>query len=62
LIATVLGTGPGVFLFVQLGSSGTQAVSRGELLPLTITLGAIGLLIIGATWYSHNLARSTRQK
>jgi len=58
LIATLMGTGPGVFLFVQLGSSGTEAISGGQLLPLTLTLGAIGLLIIGATWYSHTLARS----
>ncbi len=62
LIATIAGTGPGVFLFVQLGSSGTEAVSSGQFLPLTLTLRAIGLLIIGATWYSHNLARSARQK
>lgn len=51
LLGTVLGTVPGILPFVMLGSSGLQAMRTGNILPLMGSLGLIGLLIGGATWY-----------
>ena len=51
LLGTVLGTVPGILPFVMLGSSGLQAMRTGNILPLMGSLGLIGLLVAGATWY-----------
>lgn len=51
LLGTVLGTVPGILPFVMLGSSGLQAMRTGNILPLMGSLGLIGLLVGGATWY-----------
>lgn len=50
---TTLGTVPGLFPFVMLGSSGLAALQTGEILPLLLALGIIGLLVAGATWYKR---------
>lgn len=54
ILGTLLGTVPGIFPFVWLGSLGLQAVSTGEVLPLLLPLAAIGLLVGGATWYQRH--------
>ncbi len=51
LLGTVLGTVPGILPFVMLGSSGLQAMKTGNIVPLMGSLGLIGLLVGGATWY-----------
>ncbi|MEW6492534.1 MAG: TVP38/TMEM64 family protein [Cyanobacteriota bacterium] len=51
LLGTVLGTVPGILPFVMLGSSGLQAMRTGNIVPLVGSLGLIGLLVGGATWY-----------
>lgn len=59
--AYVLGTVPGTFLgafpYVLLGSSGLTALKTGNVLPLVGALGLIGILVVGATWYSHRLGK-----
>ncbi|NJN32843.1 MAG: TVP38/TMEM64 family protein [Synechococcales cyanobacterium RM1_1_8] len=50
-LGTLLGTVPGVAPFVWLGSSGRQAAQTGEVLPVVLALGAIALLVLGATRY-----------
>lgn len=54
IVGTLLGTIPGIFPFVWLGSLGIQAVSTGEMLPLLLPLITIGLLVGGATWYQRH--------
>jgi len=54
---TTLGTFPGVFPFVMLGSSGLKAMRTGDILPLLNALGLIGLLVLGATWYRRRTSR-----
>ncbi len=51
LLGTLLGTVPGILPFVMLGSSGLRAVQTGDILPLVASLGLIGFLIGGATWF-----------
>ncbi len=50
---TALGTMPGVFPFVMLGSSGLAALKTGDILPLLLALGTSGLLVAGATWFQR---------
>jgi uncharacterized membrane protein YdjX (TVP38/TMEM64 family) len=50
-LGTMLGTVPGIFPFVMLGSSGLAALQTGQVLPLILPLTMIGLLVGGATWY-----------
>ena len=54
IIGTLLGTVPGIFPFIWLGSLGFQAVHSGEVLPLILPLGLIGVLVGGATWYQRH--------
>jgi uncharacterized membrane protein YdjX (TVP38/TMEM64 family) len=51
LVGTCLGTVPGILPFVLMGSSGLRAVQRGEVMPVLVALGLLGLLVAGATWY-----------
>lgn len=60
LIGTILGTVPGIFPFVMLGSSGLQAIKTGDILPLVSSLALIGILVFGATWYRRR--RQSPQK
>ena len=53
LLGTALGTVPGIFPIVWLGSAGVQALETGELLPLFGALSLIGLLMLGATIYQR---------
>ncbi|NJL56053.1 TVP38/TMEM64 family protein [bacterium] len=53
-IGTALGTVPGVLPFVLLGNSGLQAVRTGDVVPLLIAMGAIGTLVLVATWYRNS--------
>ncbi|GAA6621731.1 TVP38/TMEM64 family protein [Scytonema sp. NUACC26] len=53
-LGTVLGTIPGVFPFVLIGSSGLKALKTGDILPLTGALGLVGALVLGATWYRNH--------
>ncbi len=69
LIGTVLGTVPGVFPFVLLGSSGLKALTRGEFLPLLLTLSLVALLVSGSAWYyrrrrfpSKNISKGSDRK
>jgi len=50
-IGTALGTIPGVFPFVLLGSFGLKAIKTGEYFPLLLTLTLLALLITGSVWY-----------
>jgi len=60
LLATILGTIPGVLPFVMLGSFGLRAMRTGDVLPLFLALGLTGLLVGGATWYRRR--RQSPQK
>ncbi len=60
LLATILGTIPGVLPFVMLGSFGLRAMRTGDVLPLFLALGLKGLLVGGATWYRRR--RQSPQK
>ncbi|WP_246198851.1 TVP38/TMEM64 family protein [Sodalinema gerasimenkoae] len=51
LLGTALGTVPGIFPIVLLGSAGVQALETGEILPLFGALSLMGLLMLGATLY-----------
>jgi uncharacterized membrane protein YdjX (TVP38/TMEM64 family) len=59
IIGTALGTVPGIFPFVWLGSLGLHALSTGEILPVLFPLALIGLLVGGSTWYQR---RKTKHK
>lgn len=61
LIGTILGTVPGIFPFVMLGSSGLQAMKTGKILPLVGSLALIGLLVFGATWYRRRRQSPLKQ-
>jgi uncharacterized membrane protein YdjX (TVP38/TMEM64 family) len=50
-IGTALGTVPGIFPFVLLGSFGLKALKTGEYLPLLLALSLIALLITISVWY-----------
>jgi len=50
-IGTALGTVPGIFPFVLLGSFGLKAIKTGEYLPLLLALSLTALLIISSVWY-----------
>ena len=60
LLATILGTIPGVLPFVMLGSFGLRAMRTGDVLPLFLALGLTGLLVGSATWYRRR--RQSPQK
>ncbi|MGC9504706.1 TVP38/TMEM64 family protein [Baaleninema sp.] len=61
LVGTLLGTVPGVFPFVMLGSSGLKALRTGEMLPLLGALSLTGLLVAGSTWYRHHRRNPRRE-
>jgi len=50
-IGTALGTVPGIFPFVLLGSFGLKAIKTGEYLPLLFALSLLALLVGGSAWY-----------
>jgi uncharacterized membrane protein YdjX (TVP38/TMEM64 family) len=58
-IGTILGTLPGILPFVMMGA-GLQALSSGNVMPLTFSLALIGLLVGVATWYRRR--RQSPQK
>jgi uncharacterized membrane protein YdjX (TVP38/TMEM64 family) len=51
LVGTTVGTVPSVLPFVLIGSSGINAISTGNLLPLLGALGLTGALVLFSTWY-----------
>lgn len=51
LLGTVIGTVPSVLPFVLLGSSGLEAFTTGDVLPLVGALALTGILVGGSTWY-----------
>jgi uncharacterized membrane protein YdjX (TVP38/TMEM64 family) len=53
ILGTLLGTPLGLAPFLWLGSSGVQALSSHELLPLIISSTIIAVLIAIATWYQQ---------
>lgn len=57
-LGTLLGTVPGVFPFVLLGSSGLKALKTGQVLPLVLPLVLIGLLVLAATWHQRHQRKS----
>lgn len=50
LIGTTIGTVPGILPFVMMGS-GLQALSKGNIFPLTVAFTLTGMLVGVATWY-----------
>ncbi len=50
-LGTILGTIPGLFPFILLGSTGVKAIQTGEILPLLGAFTLSGLLVGVATWY-----------
>ena len=52
-LGTALGTIPGILPFVWLGSSGLQAFQTGDILPVMVAIGLIGMLVGSATWYQR---------
>lgn len=54
LVGTLLGTVPGIFPFVLLGSSGLNAVQTGEVVPVVAALAMIGLLVAGSAWWRRH--------
>ncbi|XGV98856.1 MAG: TVP38/TMEM64 family protein [Leptolyngbya sp. BL-A-14] len=57
LLGTLLGTTPGLFPYVLLGSSGLRAIRTGDVLPFIGALTLTGLFIGGTTWYRHQRSR-----
>lgn len=55
LVGTVLGTVPSVLPFVLVGSSGSQALTTGNIGPLLGALGLTGVLVMASTWFKHKL-------
>ncbi len=51
VLGTTIGTVPGIFPYVMLGSSGLKAMKTGDVWPLVTALTLTGILIAGATWY-----------
>ncbi|WP_013323991.1 TVP38/TMEM64 family protein [Gloeothece verrucosa] len=50
LLGTSLGTLPGILPFVMMGA-GLQALSKGNIFPLTLAFTLTGMLVGVATWY-----------
>uniref|UniRef100_B8HV84 TVP38/TMEM64 family membrane protein n=1 Tax=Cyanothece sp. (strain PCC 7425 / ATCC 29141) TaxID=395961 RepID=B8HV84_CYAP4 len=50
-IGTALGTVPGIFPFVLLGSLGLKAIKTGDYLPLLLALSLLALLFFGSVRY-----------
>lgn len=62
-LGTCLGTVPGIFPFVMLGSSGATAIKTGDLFPVLGTLLLLGCLAIATTLYRRRFVsnpKSTR--
>lgn len=51
VLGTTIGTVPGIFPYVMLGSSGLKAMKTGDVWPLITALTLTGILIAGSTWY-----------
>ena len=51
VLGTAIGTVPGIFPYVMLGSSGLKAMKTGDVWPLVTALTLTGILIAGSTWY-----------
>lgn len=51
VLGTTIGTVPGIFPYVMLGSSGLKAMKTGDVWPLVTALTLTGILIAGSTWY-----------
>ena len=62
----LLGTIPGIFCgilpFVFLGSSGANALTTKDYLPLLLSSLAIGLLILFGTWYQNQRVKSLKDE
>ncbi|BAQ62180.1 hypothetical protein GM3708_2586 [Geminocystis sp. NIES-3708] len=50
LLGTIFGTIPGILPFVMMGA-GISAMSKGDMLMITLSLGLTGLLVGAATYY-----------
>lgn len=65
-IGTTLGTVPGILPFVMMGA-GLQALSRGNIFPLTVAFTLTGMLVGVATWYRrrrqfpHQISRKSNK-
>jgi len=59
-IGTALGTVPGIFPFVLLGSFGLKAIRTGEFFPLLFALSLLALLIIGSVLYYRRRSRPSK--
>ena len=55
-LGTIFGTIPGILPFVMMGA-GFSSLGKGDMLMITFSLGLIGLLIGGATWYKKRIDR-----
>ncbi|MBD2464306.1 TVP38/TMEM64 family protein [Oscillatoria sp. FACHB-1407] len=56
LIGTALGTVPGILPFVMLGA-GLRAMTRGDIVPLMLASGMLGILVGFTTWYRRRKGR-----
>lgn len=61
LLGTVLGTVPSVLPFVLLGSTGLEAASTGNLVPLVMALGLTAILVVGSAWYRRRLVSNSKK-
>jgi len=59
-IGTALGTVPGIFPFVLLGSFGLKAITTGDYRPLLLILSLVALLIASSVWYYRRRTRPSK--
>jgi len=59
-IGTALGTVPGIFPFVLLGSFGLKALTTGDYRPLLLILSLVALLIASSVWYYRRRTRPSK--
>ncbi|MDX2216942.1 MAG: TVP38/TMEM64 family protein [Oculatellaceae cyanobacterium bins.114] len=60
LVGTLLGTVPGILPFVMLGA-GLRAMTRGDVVPLMLASGLLGILVGFTTWYRRRNQRRVRE-
>jgi uncharacterized membrane protein YdjX (TVP38/TMEM64 family) len=62
LLGTIAGTPIGLLPYVWLGSAGMQALSKHDLLPLTLASTLVAVAIAAGTFYQHNYQSKYRNK
>jgi uncharacterized membrane protein YdjX (TVP38/TMEM64 family) len=62
LLGTIAGTPIGLLPYVWLGSAGMQAITKHDLLPLTLASTLVALAIVAGTFYQHKNQNQNQYK